>query len=102
MKRAEKEALYRERVKRRILTNTTSAVDYHRDLKAAEEAGAHGAQDLASSVVGHNSKRDLLNKVLRDNEWPGLYWAQIPLRDPKTSARKLVWVPFLLPHEWVA
>ena len=95
------EHAFRDRVKRRILSNTTTAGTLHEDFSTAQAAEGRGAEDLLRSKPGKNSKRDLLNKVLRDNEWPGLYWAEIPMKDLKTNGIKKVWMPFLLPHEWV-
>ena len=94
------EHAFRDRVKRRILSNTTSAGTLHEDFSAAQAAEGRGAEDLLRSKPGKNSKRDLLKKVLKDNEWPGLYWAEIPMKDLKTGGIKKVWMPFLLPHEW--
>lgn len=95
------ETEFRRRVKQRILSNNSSAVEIHKDFKSASDAGAGGAADLLKSKPGKNSRRDLMNKVLRDNEWPGLYWAQVPMARPKSGKRELVWLPFLLPHEWL-
>ena len=100
-KRKAAEEAFRQQLKHRVLTNQLSAKESHIDFKVAEAAGAQGAQDLLSTAPGKNSKRDLLNKLLKSNEWPGLYWAKIPLCDLKTGGEKLTWVPFLLPHEWV-
>ena len=95
------EHAFRDRVKKRILSNTTAAPTLHEDFSAAQAAEGRGAEDLLRTKPGKNSKRNLLNKVLKDNEWPGLYWAEIPMKDLKTSGVKKVWMPFLLPHEWV-
>ena len=42
-----------------------------------------------------------MNRLLRENEWPGLYWASVPVADHKNGGTKDVRVPFLLPHEWL-
>ena len=97
----QKQLAYRERVKHRILTNKLSAEQMHQDFVSAQEAGAVGAADIIGSKPGRHSKRDLLNKCLRDNEWPGLYWAEVPMANLKTGAEKMVSLPFLLPHEWL-
>ena len=95
------ETAWRKRAKQRILSNTSSAVELHKDILAASNAGAEGAKDLVNTQPGKHSRRDLMNKMLKDNEWPGMYWAEIPMADPKTGQRKLVQLPFLLPHEWL-
>ena len=56
---------------------------------------------LANRSNAKNAKRDFMNKLLRENEWPGLYWAEIPTADLRTGKVQLTWVPFLLPHEWL-
>ena len=96
-----KQIAYRDRVKQRILTNQLSAKQVHDDFKAAEDAQGGGAADLLATQSGKNSKRNLLNACLRDNEWSGLYWAEVPMADLKKGGEKMVWMPFLLPHEWV-
>ena len=95
------ENAFRDRVKRRIVTNRLSATEVHKDFAAATAAGARGSTDLLMTQPGSHSRRDLLNKVLRDSEWSGLYWAQIPVKDLKSKGSKLIWCPFLLPHEWL-
>ena len=35
-------------------------------------------------------------------DWPDVYWATIPIKDPKTLEESWEWHCFLLPHEWVA
>ena len=79
---------FRQRVKKRILGNRASALDLHKDFRAAEDAKGAGAEDLLSTKPSSHSNRDLLNKVLRDIEWPGLYWAEIPMKDKKTGEKK--------------
>ena len=98
----ENQLAFRDRVKHRILSNTSSALDLHKDFRAAEDANGTGAEDLLRTKPGKNSKRDLLNKVIKDNDWPGLYWAEIPMKDVKSGGKKMTWMPFLLPHEWVS
>eukprot|EP00438_Fugacium_kawagutii_P036728 Skav212623 [mRNA] locus=scaffold173:129862:131358:- [translate_table: standard] len=41
-------------------------------------------------------------KASKQNFWPDIYWAQIPLKDKATNDRIITWYPFLLPHEWMA
>ena len=98
----ESQDAFRQRVKQRVLGNRASALDLHKDFRAAEDAKGAGAEDLISTKPSNHSNRDLLNKILRDKEWPGLYWAQIPMRDKKTGEKCVKWMPFLLPHEWVS
>ena len=95
------EQKFRKRFKGRFLANSTSALQCHEDFKLSQEAGARGSEDLLNTKPGKHSKRDLLNTCLRDNEWPGLYWGQIPLMDLQTKGTKMTWVPFLWPHEWL-
>ena len=92
---------WRRQAKKRILSNNLAAKEVHEDLSKAQSAGARGCEDFLATKGGKNAQRDLLNKMLRENEWPGLYWADIPVADLKTGKVKTQAVPFLLPHEWL-
>ena len=100
--RREQELAWRKRAKTRILSNALPAGAVQADLQSAQGAGARGCEDILSARASNkNASRDLMNKMLRENEWPGLYWAEIPTADFSTGQCKQTWVPFLLPHEWL-
>ena len=41
-------------------------------------------------------------RFLRKNSWRGsLYWAKVPIKNPKTKQVEECSLPFLLPHEWL-
>jgi hypothetical protein len=100
--KSQAEVAWRQQAKKRILSNALSAAETQKDLLSAQAAGARGMGDvLANRSNAKNAKRDFMNKLLRENEWPGLYWAEIPTADLRTGKVQLTWVPFLLPHEWL-
>lgn len=41
-------------------------------------------------------------KISQPNQWPSIYWAKIPMKNPATNQKEDIWHPFLLPHEWLA
>ena len=70
----------------------------------ATRAGASGVVGLAragkSGRYRGNISRDLMRTMLKGCALPLLYWALIPMRDPKTEQNNvLTWMPFLLVHE---
>ena len=67
----------------------------------AQSAGAGGIEDLAG-LREKNANRSLKRRLLKNNHWPKLYWADIPIFDPKQQIQKSVPMPFILPHELVA
>ena len=67
----------------------------------AQSAGAGGIEDLAG-LGEKNANRSLKRRLLKNNHWPKLYWADIPIFDPKQQIQESVPMPFILPHELVA
>ena len=67
----------------------------------AQSAGAGGIEDLAG-LGEKNANRSLKRRLLKNNHWPKLYWADIPIFDPKQQVQKSAPMPFILPHELVA
>ena len=59
-------------------------------------------EDFSRGANPKNFHRDILTKILGENDWPPFYWADIPMRDPKTGHTIIVRMPFLLPHEVMA
>ena len=49
-----------------------------------------------------NAARSWQRWMRKKSEWPDLYWADIPMKDPKTEEVFHGQVPFLLPHEWIS
>ena len=90
---------WREQVQKRVLSNALPATEVHADLKSATLAGARGCEDYLGT--SHNAARAFKNKLVKHSSWPGLYWAEIPMGDPKTGKRVTKWMCFLLPHEWL-
>ena len=71
------------------------------------KAGASGVEGFARAGAGGkhrgNMSRDLLRSMLKKCLLPPLYWALIPMRDPKTDQNNvLTWMPFLLVHEMLS
>ena len=90
---------WREQVQKRVLSNALPATEVHADLKSATLAGARGCEDYLGT--SHNADRAFENKLVKHSSWPGLYWAEIPMGDPKTGKRVTKWMCFLLPREWL-
>ena len=89
--KSQAEVAWRQQAKKRILSNALSAAETQKDLLSAQAAGARGMGDvLANRSNAKNAKRDFMNKLLRENEWPGLYWAEIPTADLRTGKVQLV------------
>ena len=85
------------------------------DLFASNQLTGKRTQELINdiSAVGHeefdslrgrvcgNSARKLRKAMLKRNQWPGLYWAQIRVLNQRTSIEELQWCAFMLPHEYL-
>jgi hypothetical protein len=63
-----------------ILTNAQSNLQVHNMLIKAQEAGAHGCEDLAKAgACGRHPKnlaRDMLRKLVRNVDFPKPYFAK--------------------------
>ena len=93
---------WRQRAKKRGLSNESSGKTVLLDLQAATDAGAEGAEDLARTTCLKNARRDLARKLLKGSRWPKLYWADVPVKNlKKPEETKTVKLPFLLPREWI-
>jgi hypothetical protein len=71
-----------------------------KNITKAMSAGAKGPK-LRGQKGKKNAARTLRRAYPKTN-WPSLYAAQIPMRDPKTNQMKLQWHFFQLPHEWMS
>ena len=95
--------LYRANLAQILITNKLSGKDLRETADYASNAGARGVHDLAKAGAGGrhpgNIKRDLRRKVLRGSPMPEVYLAAIPVADPDTKTKQLVWMPILLLHE---
>ena len=90
-----------------FLRNRVSGFTTQQLAHKATKAGASGVDAFAKAGTSGrhrgNISRDLLRKMLRGCRLPLLYWALIPMRDPKTEQNNvLTWMPFLLVHEVLA
>ena len=86
------------------LRNRVSGFTTQQLSHKATKAGASGVQGFARAgkfgKLRGNISRDLLRNMLKGCRLPLLYWALIPMRDPKTDQNNvLTWMPFLLVHE---
>ena len=53
------------------------------------------------AALGGNAARSMRRWLKKNNTWCQLYWANIPLKNPKTQEISPKPLPFLLPHEWL-
>ena len=52
--------------------------------------------------VNGNQARSLRRWMNHQHNWvPDLYWADVPIWDPKRNQKLVAKLPFLLPHEWL-
>jgi hypothetical protein len=97
---------WREEAQSSFLSGSVSARHAQRLVIKAQRAGAKGAEDLAktgkSGVCKKNISRDMKRSMRKNSHWPRLYYAKIPLWDPKKDCKVFKDHPFLLPHEWLA
>ena len=98
--------------------NKLSAEDVSQLLQTADEAGLDFKNPIRKkrpfepekATEPEEGTRDKnaagsMDRFLRKNhEWNDLYWAQIPMKNPKRKNDNLEekWMPFLLPHEWLS
>ena len=87
--------------------NRLSGFTTQQMAQKATKAGAGGVEGFAKAgnagKLRGNISRDLLKTMLKGCSLPLLYWALIPMRDPKTDQNNvLTWMPFLLVHEVLA
>lgn len=71
-----------------------------RAVEKAKKAGATGMK-LKCKKGKKNAARNLF-RAYPATVWPSCYWAQIPMKNLKTSQVELKWHCFCLPHEWLA
>ena len=80
-------AEWREEANQTFLSGTIAASSLQRLVQKAQHAGAQGAEKLAqtgkSGQYPSNVRRDFTRYLRRNSLWPNLYWAAIPLWDPK-------------------
>ena len=102
-----------EKVVNLYKTNKLAAEDVSQLLQTADEAGlefpnpikkkksmpAKGSESEESR--DKNAARSMDRHLRKTHQWPDLYWAQIPMKNPKKKNHDLSqqWLPFLLPHE---
>ena len=86
-----------------FLTNQISGQRAQTIFEDGAEAGAQHMADLAKAG-GHGRHanhihRDLLRRLLKRNQWPPLYWADVRLWNPAKQREETHRLPMLLPHE---
>ena len=93
---------YHNFAKKLFLANKLSAAEAQQLLQKSKRAGAQGPSLKAKpgSKAG-NAMRLMMNHCMKANTWPDFYFAEVRVRDLKTQGVKKVWLPFLLPHEWL-
>ena len=90
-----------------IPRNRLSGFTTQQLAEKATKAGASGIDGMAragkSGKHRGNISRDLLRDMLKTYRLPLLYWALIPMRDPKAEQNNvLTWMPVLLVHEMLS
>lgn len=96
---AESVEKWRKVSKTLFLKNEVSGKACKTLLQSAQGAGAQGVC-INSWQKNKNENRLLMNKFCK-SAWPGVYWAEVPVRG-KSGKAVNAWHPFLLPHEWVS
>ena len=103
--------------------NKLPASDVSDLLQAADEAGLEFANPIPkkrkfepgkATELGEvpepeegcrdkNAARSLDRFLRKNHTWKDLYWAKIPMKNPKKKSNDMEekWMPFLLPHEWL-
>ena len=103
--------------------NKLPASDVSDLLQAADEAGLEFANPIPkkrkfepgkATELGEvpepeegcrdkNAARSLDRFLRKNHTWKDLYWAKIPMKNPKKKSNDTEekWMPFLLPHEWL-
>ena len=97
---------YKRCVAEMYLKNEMSAKRTQQLVKAAQDAGARGAERMArAGGPKENPKdmsRDIMRGIMKDTPAPPLYWAAIPTHDPRSKKNRVpVLFPFSLPHEMI-
>jgi hypothetical protein len=77
-------------------SNQLPGTEAKRNIEKAASAGAKGLK-LRGKKGKKNAARTL-KRAWPKTTWPSLYSAQIPIKDKKSNAKKLVDYPFQLPH----
>lgn len=90
-----------------FLTNALSAQAVARLARLSHEAGAAGVRDIGKLhhpdvKKNTNISRNLQRRALAGSLWPKIYWARVPILNPKDGSVQELFHPFLLPHEWLA
>jgi len=97
---------FRHNVADLFLSNELSGAKAMGLYHDAAAAGAANVGDLCRGAIpgkfAKNAARDLRRRLTKSKGWPGVYWAEIPTLDPKTSLPRTSSVALLLPHELIA
>jgi hypothetical protein len=83
------------------IKNRLPATEAKENIEKADLAGAQGYK-LKGKTGKKNAARTLQRAFQKENPWCKKYWAEIPVLNRKTNKTKLVWYPFLVPHEWLS
>ena len=70
----------------------------------AKDASSLGKADSSKPAKARdtNAARSVKRFLKKNKRWGPFYWAKNPTWMPKTKKIKVVWLPFLLPHEWLS
>ena len=96
---------FRHCVTKKFLLNKASSADIKKEVMKATKAGARGSEDLARDSLPQNAQRSMMRALKKEQkskgrQGPSLYYAKIPIHDPKTGENNVeVEFPLLLPHE---
>ena len=92
--------------------NKLSAQDTAELLQKADAAGVdfpNPIPDKSAKARDGEEKRDtnaartMDNWLKKNSQWGQLYWAEVPIRRRKNdNDLSQEWLPFILPHEWLA
>ena len=92
---------YHDFAKKLFLANKLSAQEAQKLLQKSQKAGAQGPSLKAQHGNVHNAMRLMMNHCKKTCTWPDFYWAEVKVKDLKTQGVQTIWLPFLLPHEWL-
>ena len=94
---------FRAHVVRLFLTSGFSGKATQTLVSLAQQAGASGVGDLATSGASGrqpgNINRDMMRILSKKSDMPPLYFAPIPTQASADKSVEHVMMPFLLPHE---
>ena len=77
-------------------------LEFKNPVKGCNKQDFEEKPEEGTETHNKNAARTLIRYLRKHSLWGALYWAKVPVNNPKTKQVEECSLPFLLPHEWLA